>query len=214
MRFGCTVYYVPERERSGLNGIFHCKSHLHEWHTVPPKGICKAESRITDAPFTSVYLPNRKLENVCLSQAFSLRNFLEFCCPLVRLGFILVGVRMLFGAGNVGCYPQPSAAGTGTPACLARYSPWWWGLVLCLKPRMRNRARKHAKSDQNMSTKGNELPSALVCRSLSPHGSILPGHDPALPQFSSPSLCIISQISLHVSDFYYQDKRSLYVASS
>lgn len=30
MRFGCTVYYVPERERSGLNGIFHCKSHLHE----------------------------------------------------------------------------------------------------------------------------------------------------------------------------------------
>lgn len=31
------------------------------------KAFFKAKSRIMDAPFTSVYLPNRKLENICLS---------------------------------------------------------------------------------------------------------------------------------------------------
>lgn len=67
VRFSCTVYYFLERERSGLNEISHCKSHLHEWHSVPPQGICKAQARITDAPFTPVYPPNRKLENICFS---------------------------------------------------------------------------------------------------------------------------------------------------
>lgn len=39
-------------------------------------------------------------------------------------------------------------------------------------------------------------------------------HDPSLPQDSAPSLPILSQISLHASDFYYQDKRCLNAASS
>lgn len=119
------------------------------------------------------------------------------------------------------------AASAGTPVCrrvlpgLAaagnRAMPARGARCRAMRPFTRNGPRGPIKSDHAVVHEEMQVPRAVCTPMGSPQRSAASHPIPSQthsPGVQAPSLCIAFQISLHTSDFYYQDKKVLKAASS